>query len=571
MIYFRRLRWKNFLSTGNQFTEILLDKSPNTLVIGSNGAGKSTMLDALTFALFGKPFRNINKPNIVNTINDRECLVEIEFRIGTKEYKIERGLKPNIFNIYCNGVMQDQDAKTKDYQDYLENNILKFNYKAFTQIVLLGSSSFIPFMQLIASDRRTIIEDLLDIKIFSSMNMIVKSRLNNIKITANEISSNLSNVLGRIDLQKKYVEEAKKSNSEQIQKKEDEYSEHKTHLDKLSGDVELVNKHINVLLKQVADETSVLDKLKKLYTFETKIESNTKKAEKELAFFTDNNECPTCQQSIEENFRKQALEKANTAIHSFQEGLKQLEEQQNKHNVRLNEIQSIQKKIHNHQSEITRITASIVQIQKFLEKLRSEITELQTKKVLSDDMAQVSENLLKMLEDLQNRRKDITDIKQYFDVAATLLKDSGIKTKIIKQYLPIINKLANKYLASMDFFVNFEIDEEFEETIRSRHRDNFSYENFSEGEKMRIDLALLFTWRAVAKLKNSMDTNLLILDEVFDSSLDNTGTEEFMKVLNSLGSECNVFVISHKGDILVDKFRSVIKFQKIKNFSEIVT
>ncbi len=569
MIYFRKLRWMNFLSTGNQFTEIILDRSPNTLVIGTNGAGKSTMLDALTFALFGKPFRNINKPNIINSINDRDCLVECEFRIGSKEYKIERGLKPAVFNIYCDGILIDQTAASKDYQDHLEANILKFNYKAFTQIVILGSSSFVPFMQLQAADRRAIIEELLDIKIFSSMNLIVKGRLNNVKTTAVEIKANLESTMSKIDLQKKYVEEARKTNSEQLDKKKIEEKENEGHIEKLLNDASLIQKHIDILLKKVSDEIAVRDKLKKLHTFETKLGSRIKHEEKSISFYKTNDNCPTCLQEIREDFRNKSMDSSRDAITLAQEDMDKLIQLQDKYNIRLTEIQNTQKKVHDHQSELTRINASVTQIRKYVKKLEVEISELSNRRVLSEDMTKVSEELVEALEGLHSRRKDIVEIKQYFDIAALLLKDSGIKTKIIKQYLPVINKLVNKYLAAMDFFVNFEINEEFKETIKSRHRDTFSYENFSEGEKMRIDLALLFTWRSIAKIKNSMNTNLLILDEVFDSSLDNTGTDEFMKLLNTLGNEANVFVISHKGDILIDKFRSVIRFEKVKNFSQI--
>ena len=569
MIHFKIIRWKNMLSTGNQFTEVKLDRSPNTLVIGINGAGKSTLLDALTFALFGKPFRNINKPKLVNTINDKDCLVEVEFRIGSREYKIERGIKPAVFNIYCNGVLQDQEAKSKDYQDYLETHILKFNYKAFTQIVILGASSFVPFMQLPAADRRAIIEELLDIKIFSSMNSIVKGRLTGLKMTSEEIKGNISSTLSKIEMQKKYVEDAKKNSADNIQVKTAEYTETEEQVNKLLVNANLVQQHIDVLLKQIADENPTNEKLRKLHQFETKIETKVKKLEKELKFFEENDQCPTCTQAIDKVFKENTINTANISFNECVTGLTKLDEERNKLNIRLNEIGSVQKKIHQHQSELTRISASVRVMQTHMQKIQTDINQLKTRKILSDDMLEISEKLVKDLEGLHERRKDLTDIRQYFDVAATLLKDSGIKTKIIKQYLPVINKLVNKYLAAMDFFVAFEIDEEFNETIKSRHRDAFKYDNFSEGEKMRIDLALLFAWRSVAKLKNSMNTNLLILDEVFDSSLDSSGTEEFMKLLQTLGNESNVFVISHKGDILVDKFRSVIRFEKIQNFSRI--
>ena len=570
MIFFKRLRYKNFLSTGNVFTELYLDKSPNTLVIGTNGAGKSTMLDALTFVLFGKTFRNINKPDLINSINDKESVVEVEFRVGLKEYKIVRGQKPAIFEIYCEDKLVDQDGASRDYQSYLEKNILKFNYKAFTQIVILGSSSFVPFMQLPAADRRTIIEDLLDIQIFTTMNVIVKNRLANIKATSAEIKQSLEHTLSKIEMQKKYVEEAKKNNQDLIDLKEKERVENVEHVQKLLADVKLVQRHVDALLKTTEDEATVKTTLKKLATFENKIDSNRKKMEKEKDFFTQNDHCPTCKQDIGDVMKWNSIAVADEKITQFDDAIKKLTAEQDKQNTRLTEITTIHKKISKHQSEVTRLSASITQIQKYTNKLVEEIDQLKSKKVLSEDMTQVSEKLVKDLEDLQARRKDSNDIKQYFDVAALLLKDNGVKAKIIKQYLPVINKLVNKYLLSMDFFINFEIDEEFNETIKSRHRDTFSYGNFSEGEKQKIDLALLFTWRSIAKIKNSMDTNLLVLDEVFDSSLDANGTEMLMKIIGNLGAETNVFVISHKGDILVDKFRSVIKFEKIQNFSRIV-
>ena len=569
MIFFRTIRWKNLLSTGNHFTEVKLDRSPNTLVIGVNGAGKSTLLDALTFALFGKPFRNINKPKLINSINDGDCVVEVEFRIGIREYKIERGMKPNVFNIYCDGVLQDQDAKSKDYQSYLETHILKFNYKAFTQIVILGSSSFVPFMRLPAADRRAIIEELLDIKIFSSMNGIVKGRLNDIKTEAESIKSELSATHSKIELQKKYVEEAKKNSSAQTDKLNVEITELNTQIQKLTDDAIVIQKHMDSLQVTITDEASVKEKLEKLRKFETKIEAKIKGFEADLKFYHDNDNCPKCRQGIDEHFKTQVYETANTSLNECRTGLSQLEKEVEKLSARREEILAVWKKIAAHGNEMSRVNATIRVMQTQVNKLQQDKAALSNRKLLSTDMLAVSEQLVRDLEALQKRKIVNNETKQYHDVAATLLKDNGIKTKIIRQYLPVINKMVNKYLAAMDFFVAFEIDEEFNETIKSRHRDMFKYDNFSEGEKMRIDLALLFTWRTVAKLKNSMNTNILILDEVFDSSLDNTGTEEFMKLLNTLGNEANVFVISHKGDILVDKFKSVIKFEKHQSFSRI--
>jgi len=566
VIIFKTLKWKNFLSTGNFWTEIELDKSPNTLVVGTNGAGKSTMLDALTFALFGKPFRNINKPTLLNSINQKDCLVEVNFNIKSKQYRVVRGIKPAVFEISIDGELVDQDAASKDYQQILEEQILKFNYKAFTQIVILGSSSFVPFMQLSAADRRTIIEDLLGIDIFSSMNIVVKERATTIKNRAAELKTAVDTTLSKVELQKKFIEDAQKNNKELALRKEVEYQDQVAQIDKLTKEGELVQKHIDALLKSITDEKLLKDKQKKLDQFEAKIESNISKVRKDIQFYTLNSTCPTCDQAISNGEAK--VHECNYKLSGYSEGIAKLQDEYNKVSERLTEIAGIHRKISDHTSEISRINASIVQIQKYARKLSAEIEDLQSKKVLSEDMMNVSKELVEKLESLNKERRELVDTKNYIDMAASLLKDSGIKAKIIKQYLPVINKLVNKYLAAMDFFVSFDIDEEFKETVRSRHRDNFSYANFSEGEKMRIDLALLFTWRAVAKMKNSMNTNLLILDEVFDSSLDNTGTEEFMKLINTL-SDTNVFVISHKGDVLLDKFKSVVKFVKKNNFSYI--
>jgi DNA repair exonuclease SbcCD ATPase subunit len=567
MITFRKLKWKNFLSTGNSFTEIQLDNSSSTLIVGTNGAGKSSMLDALTFALFGKPFRGINKPTLVNSINNKDCVVEVVFNISQKHYKIIRGIKPNIFEIWCDGEMLNQEAASKDYQQILESQILKFNYKAFTQIVILGSSSFVPFMQLSAADRRTIIEDLLDINVFSSMNLIVKERATTIKEKAIELKSEIESTLSKIEMQKKFIEDAQKNNNEQIEAKQKDHDEHVLQVEKLTKDVGLVQRHIDALIKTITDEDTLKQKQKKLNQLEAKIEQNISKAEKDIEFYTKNSTCPTCDQKI--NNKDKKVDQCNHKITELTDGINKLQEEYNKVSQRLIQISEVQKKINTHNNEVTRINASVAQINKYIKKLSKEIEDLKGKKVLSEDMMNVSKELVDKLQELNEERKKLTDDKSYIDVAATLLKDSGIKAKIVKQYLPVINKLINKYLAAMDFFVNFEINEEFKETIKSRHRDDFSYQNFSEGEKLRIDLALLFTWRAVAKMKSSMNTNLLILDEVFDSSLDNSGTEEFMKLIDTL-TDTNVFVISHKGDILMDKFKNVIKFEKVKNFSRMV-
>jgi DNA repair exonuclease SbcCD ATPase subunit len=567
MTTFKTIRYKNFLSAGNIFTEINLQKEEHTLIIGENGAGKSTILDAITFALFGKPFRNINKPQIINSVNGRDCVVEVEFKSLSKDYKIVRGLKPNVFEIYCDGDLVDQDAKSKDYQDYLEKHVLKFNYKAFTQIVILGSSSFVPFMQLSAADRRAIIEDLLDIQIFSAMNQVVKERNATLKNEATKLKSDIDSTVAQIEMQKKYIEEAKKNNQDQIDVKEQELKENQEQLEKLQNDSALIQKHVDTLLKTITDEKKVKDKNKKLSQFEAKIDNNITKLQKDIDFFNNNDTCPTCDQSI--NNKEEKVEQYTSKMNEFSEGMKKLKEEQDAVLRRINNIEAVNKNILSHQSEITRINASYTQIQKYVKKLEKEIEDLKGKKVLSDDMMNISQELYDKLTQLQTNKATLIDRKKYIDVAAYLLKDSGIKAKIVKQYLPIINKLVNKYLASMNFFVNFEIDEEFKESIKSRHRDDFSYENFSEGEKQKIDLSLLFTWRAIAKMKNSINTNILLLDEVFDSSLDANGTESLLQILHTLPDNTNIFVISHK-DSLHDKFKNILKFEKRKGFSVLV-
>ena len=568
MIFFKTVRYKNFLSTGNLFTEIYLNKHQMTLIVGENGAGKSTMLDALTFALFGKSFRNINKPQLVNSINGKECVVEVEFSISAKNYKIIRGLKPNKFEIYCNDVMINQDASARDYQDYLEKNILRFNLKAFTQIVILGSSSFVPFMQLTAGDRRAIIEDLLDIQIFSSMNSVVKDKISALKNEASEIKRNIDTTKSQIELQQKYVEEAKKNNKEQVEAKEKELVKLQEEVASWEEKLELVVKHRDVMSKKLNDNLDSLQSKKKAFdSYEIKIESNLNKINKNIKFFEENSTCPTCDQSIKNKQKK--IKEFNEERSKYDDGLTALRDQRKSVEDKLKNALTTQRKINEHNAEIKSMEATIKQLKKYESKVQTEIFDLKQKKEISDDMLDISKKLVEKMEELENQRKEFANKKQYIEVASLLLKDSGIKAKIIKQYLPIINKLVNKYLSSMNFFVNFEIDEEFKETIKSRHRDDFSYQNFSEGERMRIDLALLLTWRSVSKIKNSMNTNILVLDEVFDSSLDSSGTEEFMKLLHTLGSDVNIYVISHKGDVLVDKFHHILKFEKVKNFSQL--
>ena len=571
MILFQKVRWKNILSTGNVFTEIDLTRSPNTLIIGHNGAGKSTILDALCFGLFGKPFRKINKPNILNSINNREGVVEIELNIGRKAYKIVRGLKPNIFEIYVDGVLLNQDAAARDYQEVLEKNILKLNYKSFTQVVILGSASFVPFMQLSAADRRTIIEDLLDINIFSSMNGLVKEHVFTLKDDISKSKNSIELIEHKIELQKANIDEHKKHNDAEIERKKDEIKKSEDDIESLNKDIVLILKHVEVLQSKITDEASTQKKSAKLLALESKLESKLKKIDKEVTFYEQNDNCPTCKQHIDDTFRSGELDRNNQAKGEVRTGLAEIQKQFEETSKRIQEIDKIIKHVQSHNNEVIKHNSTISAVNKYIAKLNQEISLLSNRK---DNLEEENQKLKDLKTDLIMQQESLQERlieKQYYDYASSLLKDGGIKTKIIKQYLPIMNKLINKYLTAMDFFVNFNIDENFEETIKSRHRDEFTYANFSEGEKMRIDLALLFTWRQIAKLKNSTNTNLLILDEVFDSSLDGVGTEEFLKLIHEMGADTNIFVISHKGDQLFDKFRSIIRFEKKNNFSRIVT
>ena len=569
MITFEKVRWKNFLSTGTYFTEIDLQRSPNTLIIGNNGAGKSTILDALCFGLFGKPFRKINKPQLLNSINQQDCIVEIEFSIGKKQYKVVRGIKPNTFEIYCNGIMVDQDAKAKDYQEHLEKFILKINYKSFTQVVILGSASFVPFMQLSPADRRAIIEDLLDIQIFSSMNGVVKEKMAIIKDISSKNKYEMDLTSEKINFQKQSIEEHKNRSDEEIAKKRKEIADSVDQIFTLERNVELIQKHIDVLQSKIADQMSVQRKSSKLLQLESKLESRIKKIDKEVTFYEEHADCPTCKQGIDQEFRTEQVSTLNETKEEVTTALSDINVQIAATSKRIEQIQYGLKHITEHNNEVVKHNSTISAINKFVTKLQKEVEELTShKNNLEEENAKLKE-LREELGVLVKKQEELSTEKQYYEFAGNLLKDTGIKTKIIRQYLPIMNKLINKYLTAMDFFVNFNINESFEETIKSRHRDEFGYANFSEGEKMRIDLALLFTWRQIAKLKNSTNTNLLILDEVFDSSLDGVGTEEFLKLIQEMGSDTNIFVISHKGDQLFDKFRSIIRFEKKNNFSQV--
>lgn len=569
MIVFKKIKYKNFISSGNYFTEILLNKSQNTLIVGSNGAGKSTILDAMCFVLFGKPFRNINKPALVNSINGKDCLVELEFDIGSKQYKIVRGIKPNVFEIYMNGNLMNQSAAIKDYQEHLEKNILKLNYKSFTQIVILGSASFVPFMQLSASDRRAIIEDLLDIQIFSSMNNVLKDKIASNKESYSETKHKIEFAKQSFDLQNEHIEKMKRNNEDEILKYQTEIE---TNTDKIKESIDActrITNRITEIQTEISDKDQVNKKIKSLNQLESQIETNMKKLKKDITFFENSDECPTCRQSIQLDFKNNQLVSLNAKVKKCDHGLTELEVKLKEEQQKLDFINEKIELIQELQVKLATYNTSINEMNKYVMKMNSQIDTLRNEKQNLDESTEKLNAIKNELKQLVDKQKELIDEKTYLDAASLLLKDTGIKTRIVKQYLPIINKLVNKYLASLDFFVNFNLDESFKETIKSRHRDEFTYASFSEGEKQRIDMALMLTWRAVAKLKNSTNTNLLILDEVFDSSLDANGTEYLMNILHML-DDVNLFVISHKGDILQDKFRSVIRFEKHNNFSRIM-
>ena len=569
MILFQKVRWKNLLSTGNYFTEINLATTANTLIVGENGSGKSTMLDALCFGLFGKPFRSIVKPNLINSINGKDTLVEVEFNASNKSYKIIRRIKPNTFEIYQDGELLNQDAAARDYQEYLEKFILKMNYKSFTQIVILGSASFTPFMQLSNTDRRAIIEDLLDIQIFSTMSGIVKERMTNNKDLSLAKKHEIDINQQKYELKESHVKQLKQNNDEKIAEYELDIANSSNHIVTLETETNDCTGKIDTLQADVVARLETEQKVKKFNQLETQIETNLNKYKKDVNFFEHNDNCPTCRQAIDRDFKEEEIGNLTNKITECTVGLSQLEIKLLEEQDKLNQISDKQKQIQELQIKIATNTTSITEIRKYIARIEKHINELKNTKDISDTEQKQLEELKIKIDEAEKELKELIDEKTYYEVASGLLKDTGIKTKIIKQYLPIINKLVNKYLASLDFFVNFNLDESFKETIKSRHRDEFTYNNFSEGEKQRIDMALMLTWRAIAKLKNSSNTNLLILDEIFDSSLDVNGTDELIKILHML-EDVNLFVISHKGDILQDKFNNVIRFEKIKNFSRIV-
>ena len=563
MITFKKIRWKNFLSTGNQWTEVLLDEHKNTMIIGTNGAGKSTILDALTFSLFNKPFRKINKPQLVNSVNEKDCQVEVEFDIKNKEYKIVRGLKPAKFEIWIDGELQDQDASAVDQQKKLEQNILKLNFKSFTQIVILGSSTFVPFMQLPTAHRREVIEDLLDIKIFSSMNVLIKDKIRSIREETRTLELKRDSLKDKLKMQKEFIEQIEQSSKNDIKEKKEQ----------IKNIAEEANKYIitNTRLVEEIDDLERVniwtpDTLKKLTSLRTKIQTKRETVNEETVFFNDHSVCPTCTQSIEEEFRLNRIGTLNASIEKLNEGLTDLDSKIEEEEKRESQYKELSKEVTSLNNEVSQNTVRVSGLQRQCRNLESEIQritdQLANRNSEHEKLNDFNETLQGVYEDLATKTESV----QNHDFAYSLLKDGGVKTKIIKQYLPLINKQVNRYLQLMDFFINFQLDEEFNESVQSPIHDNFSYASFSEGEKMRIDLALLFTWREVAAFKNSVSTNLLIMDEVFDSSLDGLGTEEFLKIIRYVISNANVFIISHK-ESLFDKFENVLRFEKVKGFS----
>jgi DNA repair exonuclease SbcCD ATPase subunit len=567
MIIFKKVRYKNFLSTGQQFIEIQLDRSSKTLVVGENGAGKSTMLDALCFGLFQRAFRSIKKEQMVNSINEKDCVVEVEFIIGQNQYKIIRGIKPNIFEIWCNGVMLNQDAAQRDYQKHLESTILKLNFRSFTQVVILGNASFVPFMQLRARHRRQVVEEILDIEIFSKMNLMFREKVKSQDDLIKQTDFNSQLIEGKIDSQKKHIEEISGNNQQSIDKKILEKQKAQTDIDNYQLDIDRVSTEKASLQNEIIDETKINNKYKQLHNMEAKLENTCSKHKKDLQFFETHNDCPTCQQTIDEAFKTSIIDKKKNKVIEIDSAMSQLVKEITTTETRLAKINETMIVIREKELLINRFETSIIEIKKYIKNKQNEIDELSDDKFTTGVATGQLTELQEQLTESETAKVKQKDEKNYLDTARYLMQDTGIKTKIIKQYLPIMNQLINKNLADMDFFVNFILDDEFNETIKSRFRDEFNYHSFSEGEKLRIDLAILFTWREIAKMKNSTNTNLLILDEIFDSSLDASGTDEFMRILTNKLEKENVFVISHKGDTLIDKFPSILKFEKYKNFT----
>jgi DNA repair exonuclease SbcCD ATPase subunit len=571
MILFKRIAYRNFLSSGNQPTEIKFTDTQTTLIVGANGSGKSTMLDALCFGLFNKAFRKITKGQLVNSTNEKECLVEIDFCIGTKEYKIKRGIKPNIFEIWVDGVLQNQAASSADQQKQLEDSILKLNYKSFTQIVILGSASFVPFMQLSTAHRREVVEDLLDIKIFSAMNAVIKDKIKNTNDKIKELSLKQSMTEEKVEMQKEFIESVEKSGKENIEKKKDKIISITTYIDQLTAEnVQKVEEVSNTLQPQLENLLDASKKLKQLSNLKGKISEKVSTITEQHKFFNNNSVCPTCTQTIEEEFRLNKVSESETKAKELQQGYNELKDAIQQEEKREREFNVVSKEISSLNNEISNNNVKISQLSKQSKDLDQEIQDITNKIKNRNTERKVLTELEQTLDLIQTEKAKNKEDVSYFDFAHSLMKDGGIKGKIIKKYLPLMNQQINKYLQMMDFYINFTLDEEFNEKIKSPIHEDFTYESFSEGEKMRINLAILFTWREIARMKNSVNTNLLILDEVFDSSLDFMGTDYFTKIIKYVIKDTNIFVISHKTDELIDKFDRIIKFDKVKGFSKMI-
>ena len=570
MIKFKSIKYKNFLSSGNVPIEIELDKAPTTLIVGTNGSGKSTLLDALCFVLFNKPFRIIKKEQMVNTINNSEAEVEVKFDVGTKHYVIRRGIKPNIFEIYCNGKLINQDANNVDYQKYLEQNIMKLNYRSFIQVVILGSSSYEPFMKMKPRYRREVVEEILDIRVFGLMDLILRSQQSDLQKKLTEVRHQAELIKTKYETEAKYLKtlEAKGSDNQRVQQnKLEENNKNKIEYERK---LQNLNEQIAISQNELNGQEKITKKVKELEKYETKIEQNLDTHKKTLKFFQENDTCPVCTQSIEADFKEEKCNHETTTISKLESGLSQLVGELSKQEEKIAAFGKVSQKIQDMNLDIAKISASLESLKRHSDQIQQEISTSETRDV---DIENIELELEKMRSDLKEAEIALSKVqeeKDYVDILREILNDKGAKAQIIRKYVPIMNSLINKYLQAMDFYISFNLDEEFNETVKSRFRDTFNYNNFSEGEKMRIDLALLFTWRDIARMKNSTNTNLLILDEIFDSSLDGQGTDDFFKIIKTLEKE-NIFIISHKGDILFDKFTNIIKYEKVQNFTQLGT
>ena len=571
MIHFKKVRYKNLLSSGNRFTTFELDRSNTTLIVGDNGAGKSTLLDALCFGLYGKGFRNLKKDLLINSINQKELVVEIEFSIGKRDYKVVRGAKPNKFELYSNGKMVNQDATMKDYQEHLEKNILKMSYRSFTQVAILGSANFTPFMQLRAVERRKLVEDLLDISIFSTMQDMLKKKVSQHNLEVKETSHEIDLLHERISGLNDQVNALQKNREAKIKKYESTVNETQNNINKILGEVDEKTQNVVEKKRSIKSKDSTESRLKQATDLERQLETARKKAIADVKFYEENDDCPVCKQGLDHDHKEKCIKEREDKAEEITQALNDIDKTISECHDEIQRINVIQSEIDEIQREIGLLQTEVVSNQKYIKKLQSEIEDLQNEVVGDSDVHDRLTTSETDLDILEKKQETQTERQHYFELATMLLRDQGVRQRIIKQYVPIMNKMINKYLANLEFYVGFELNEAFEETIKSRFRDVFKYDNFSQGEKMRIDLALLFTWRAVARLKNSVNTNILILDEVFDSSLDSQGTDDFLKLLNTLNEKTNAFIISHKGDQLYDKFEEVIRFEKHKNFSRIAT